>query len=203
MDEIVIRAIARWPDVPSVYGWLRLDRRGQWQVKSRATREGAPVFERISNPAVVEFIGRNYERDGKGRWFFQNGPQRVFVTLDYTPWVFRLDDKGEALVAQHGRAPTRIERAFLDEKGAMVLDTDLGPGVLSDRDLAAVLERLTDPDGGPLDAETLAADVEAGREREARLLGVRVLVQPLRSPEAPQRFGYDADPRPAPGEPDC
>jgi len=57
MDEIVLRAIAKWPDVPSVYNWLRLDRRGNWLVKG----------ERIGNAAVVEFIGRNYEQDAQRR----------------------------------------------------------------------------------------------------------------------------------------
>jgi hypothetical protein len=28
MDEMVKRGMARWPDVPDVYGWLSLDRRG-------------------------------------------------------------------------------------------------------------------------------------------------------------------------------
>ena len=87
MDEIVIRAIARWPNVPSVYGWLRLDRRGNWLVKSRSRRDGAPEFERISNRAVNESIGRNYGEDSEHRWYFQNGPRGEFVALDYTPWV--------------------------------------------------------------------------------------------------------------------
>src|SRR5471030_2084273 len=80
MDDIVIRAMAKWPNVPSVYGWLALDRRGRWLIKG----------ERISNPIVADFIGRNYERDDRGRWFFQNGPQRVFISLGYTPYVYRM-----------------------------------------------------------------------------------------------------------------
>jgi hypothetical protein len=61
MDEIVRRAIAKWPDVPSVFNWLALDRRGNWLVKG----------ERISNPAVVDFIGRNYEHDRRGAGSFK------------------------------------------------------------------------------------------------------------------------------------
>ena len=80
MDEIVKQGMAKWPNVPSVYGWLSLDRRGNWLIKG----------ERIANPIVADFIGRNYEHDEKGRWFFQNGPQRVFISLDYTPYVYRL-----------------------------------------------------------------------------------------------------------------
>ncbi|TMH99667.1 MAG: DUF2946 family protein, partial [Betaproteobacteria bacterium] len=28
MDELVARSLAKWPNVPAVYGWLALDRRG-------------------------------------------------------------------------------------------------------------------------------------------------------------------------------
>jgi len=95
MDEIVLRALLKWPNVPSVYGWLRLDRRGRWSIRmpsvptAPGAADAAPRFERIVNPAMIEFIGRNYTRDAEGRYFFQNGPQRVFVTLEYTPWIYR------------------------------------------------------------------------------------------------------------------
>ena len=46
MDPAVLRAMARWPQVPAVYGWLALDRRGNWLIKA----------ERIANPLVAEFI---------------------------------------------------------------------------------------------------------------------------------------------------
>ena len=95
MDEIVIRGMLKWPNVPAVYGWLSLDRRGSWMIKNVSGR-----FERIANAAVNDFIGRNYAVDEEGRWYFQNGPQRVFVALDYTPWVYRLDDSGEGLLAR-------------------------------------------------------------------------------------------------------
>ena len=71
--------MAKWPNVPAVYGWLTLDRRGQWLIRG----------ERVTSPVIAEYIGRNYARDSDGNWFFQNGPQRVFVDLEYTPYVFR------------------------------------------------------------------------------------------------------------------
>src|SRR5215203_7506911 len=80
MDEAVLRSMAKWPNVPAVYGWLTLDRRGNWLLKG----------ERINNPAIIEFIGRNYEPDAQGRWYFQNGAQRVYVELEYTPMVYRV-----------------------------------------------------------------------------------------------------------------
>src|SRR5262247_3920224 len=164
MDEIVIRGMLRWPNVPAVYGWLSLDRRGSWMIKNAAGR-----FERIANPAVNEFIGRNYAVDAQGRWYFQNGPQRVFVALDYTPWVYRLDDAGEGLLAHTGAAPGALETVFLDEAGAMLAHTDLGIGVLLDRDLPAFVERLSDPAGRT--PERLLEDVASGREMKAMLQG--------------------------------
>mgnify|MGYP003344108236 FL=1 len=82
MDEIVRQAMAKWPNVPAVHGWLALDRRGNWLIKG----------ETISNAQINEFIARNYTHDEAGRWFFQNGPQRVFVELAYTPMVYGVPD---------------------------------------------------------------------------------------------------------------
>src|SRR3989442_7580233 len=142
MDEIVLRSMLKWPDVPAVYGWLSLDRRGSWMIKTVAGR-----FERIAHAAVKEFIGRNYAADAEGRWYFQSGPQRVFVALDYTPWVYRLDDAGEAFIAQTGARPRELRAAFLDDAGMLLLQTELGVGVLLDRDLQFVIERMTDTQG--------------------------------------------------------
>ena len=73
VDDAVKRALERWPGVPAVYGWLVLDRRGEWRLRNPAS--GA--FERIGNAALRAFIARNYARDAQGAWYFQNGPQRV------------------------------------------------------------------------------------------------------------------------------
>src|SRR4051794_35382247 len=53
--------MAKWPAVPHVYGWLRLDRRGDWLIKE----------ERIANSGVTAFIGRNYGVDERGAGFFR------------------------------------------------------------------------------------------------------------------------------------
>jgi hypothetical protein len=201
MDEIVIRAIARWPNVPSVYGWLRLDRRGNWLVKSRAERDNAPSFERISNRAVIEFIGRNYEQDKAHRWYFQNGPQRVFVTLDYTPWVYRLDDAGSGFLVHAGTAPRALEAAFIDDSGSLLLKSELGIGVLLDRDLSAVLERLSDERGRPI--ERLLEEVAQGAEAHVMLHGKAVSIASIHSADVPGRFGFVPRPMPRPGELEC
>jgi len=196
MDEIVLRSMLKWPDVPAVYGWLSLDRRGNWMIKTVAGR-----FERVGNAAVREFIGRNYAADAEGRWYFQNGPQRVFVALDYTPWVYRLDDAGQGLVAHTGAVPRTLEAVFLDDAGALLLETEIGIGVLLDRDLSAVLERLTDVRGRAV--ERLLEDVAHGAEARATLQGKSVRVARVRSADVPRRFGFVERPAPRPGEPEC
>ena len=128
MDDAVARSIAKWPNVPAVYGWLALDRRGNWLIKG----------ERIANVGLREFIGRNYEADERGRWFFQNGPQRVFVALAYTPLVARLENG--ALVDHCGRAFGEPRGIWLDDEGSILLAGAIGPAVLDDRDLAAFVD---------------------------------------------------------------
>jgi hypothetical protein len=123
MDEIVARSLARWPNVPAVYGWLELDRRGNWLIKG----------ERIGNQALREFIGRNYEADERGRWFFQNGPQRVYVTLAYTPLVVHYE--GDRLFDHCGRSFV-CKSAFQDDEGSVLLEGERGIALLDDRDLA-------------------------------------------------------------------
>lgn len=196
MDEIVIRGMLKWPDVPAVYGWLSLDRRGSWMIKNVSGR-----FERIANPAVNEFIGRNYAADAQGCWYFQNGPQRVFVTLDYTPWVYRLDDAGEGLLAHTGAAPRALEAVFVDDAGSLLLEADMGVGVLLDRDLPAFVERLADPQGRT--PERLLEDVARGQEARVLLSGVSIRVAPIGSAEVPRHFGFVPRPTPPAGEPDC
>jgi hypothetical protein len=128
MDEIVARSMARWPDVPAVYGWLALDRRGNWRIKG----------ERVGNAALREFIGRNYHADERGCWFFQNGPQRVFAQLAYTPLVAHYE--GDALMDHCGR-PFAARETFLDDEGSALLASEGGIALLDDRDLERLAER--------------------------------------------------------------
>jgi DUF2946 family protein len=123
VDEIVARSLAKWPNVPAVFGWLSLDRRGNWLIKG----------EKIANAALRQFIGRNYEADEKGRWYFQNGPQRVFVSLAYTPLVVHYE--GEELFDQCGRR-FALSETFQDDEGSVLIAGNRTVALLDDRDLA-------------------------------------------------------------------
>ncbi len=145
MDDTVIAALAKWPDVPAVFGWLSLTARGQWRLRG----------ESIGNAAICEFIGRNYAGDERGRWYFQNGPQRVFVELEATPWIYRLGSP-ISILTHTGRVATSCHGAVLLDDGRLLLNTDVGPGLVDDRDVAPFLQALTDTAGHPL----AAPDVE-------------------------------------------
>ncbi|VVD81466.1 DUF2946 family protein [Pandoraea anhela] len=90
MDEIVRQAMAKWPNVPHCYGWLALDRRGQWRMRDEQVQAEGTAGDPIRHDALIAFIARNYASDEAGRWYFQNGPQRVYVSLAYAPLVVRL-----------------------------------------------------------------------------------------------------------------
>ena len=143
MDSVVARAMAKWPNVPAVYGWLALDRRGNWLIRSTSATQR---FERITNAALREFIARNYEADSAGRWYFQNGPQRVYVALAYTPLVVHYE--GDELVDHCGR-PFAARATYLDDEGSVLIAGERRIALLDDRDLGrfadaeASLQRIT------------------------------------------------------------
>jgi hypothetical protein len=160
---------------------------------------------------VVEFIGRNYEPDDARRWFFQNGPQRVFVALAYTPMVYRLepDEQGDHRIRAHtGTAAGEPTAAFMDELGDVLLETDLGIGLVQDRDLPLLLDRLVTHDGAPADDATLEALLSGTSGVECETLSLHIgsqalPLQRISSATVAERFGFNPNPQPAPGEPEC
>ena len=176
-----LSAIARWPNVPACYDWLSLDRRGDWRLQG----------ERITHRGLIDFINRQYGVDESGNWFLQNGPQRFYVNLAYTPWVFRSDAGG--LISHTGETTGEALAALLDEHGNVLLDTPLGIGLLDDRDLAGFLSACRDREGNPAD-ENLLADLMQGKE--GRVFWKGTLIQPIRSGSVAARYAFNPDPKP-------
>ena len=174
MDDIVKQAIAKWPKVPHCRGWLGLDARGRWWLRDAnaqalgAFASGVPGARgsRLEHDKLIAFIGRNYEADAEGQWFFQNGPQRVYVELEAAPWVWRLHEDGRVL-AHTGRAAQPRE-LWLDEAGRAYLLTDLGLGLVHS-----------------LDMDLLAQAVEQGRWAPRTMAAVAM----------PARFGFVLSPQ--------
>ncbi|QTD49986.1 DUF2946 family protein [Sulfidibacter corallicola] len=142
LDADMLRAMARWPNVPSVFGWLALDRGGRWLLR------GVP----IKHARILQAVNANYSRDDRGRWFFQNGPQRVFVALPGAPWVVhRISEDAMAWRTQTGLPITRVTRTWIDEDTALYWETEHGLALVSDRDLGSAFELIHDTQERPAD----------------------------------------------------
>lgn len=150
MDDIVKAALAKWPNVPHCYGWLGLDARGQWFMRDDRAQAAGPFAgpgasttskgSWLRHDKLIEFIGRNYEADAAGQWFFQNGPQRVYVELEATPWIWRLDT--DCQVHAHTGRVAEVKACWLDEVGRVYLNTDLGLGLVHSQDVWQAAEAI-------------------------------------------------------------
>ena len=145
MDDLVRQAIAKWPNVPDCYGWLGLDARGNWYMRDDRTQAAGPFSAAdggtpasrgslLRHDKLIDFIQRNYESDGAGRWFFQNGPQRVYVELELTPLVWRV--AGDFSVRAHTGAAATVQACVLDEQGRLYLQCDAGFGLVHTQDMS-------------------------------------------------------------------
>jgi hypothetical protein len=156
MDDIVKQALAKWPNVPSCTGWLMLDRRGTWRMRDEAAQAAGAPGAPIRHAALLGFINRNYEADERGRWFFQNGPQRVYVELEYTPWVVRLMWRDDALRLSDQAGEDFTPRACLaDDAGAVLFTDERQPArlaALHDHDLDLFTDHARFSDDGQLEA---------------------------------------------------
>ncbi|TFW08745.1 DUF2946 family protein [Oxalobacteraceae bacterium OM1] len=153
MDDIVKQAMVKWPNVPHCYGWLALDARGGWRMRDERAQALKLPGDRINNAALLGFINRNYTHDDAGRWYFQNGPQRVYVNLEATPFIVRTDPAQDFVL--HTGAPLGgIDAAWMTEGGQLVLQTGDVVGMVDDRDMAQCLPRLQ-IGGKPIDDDVL------------------------------------------------
>ena len=137
MDEIVKAAMLKWPAVPDCYGWLALDARGQWRMRDEACQRANSAGDIIRNPALQAFIGRNYQADANGNWYFQNGPQRVFVDLEVCPWVCKLTP--EAIYLHTGVTLGSVTAVLIDELQQFYLTGDNKLCLLDDRDIEILI----------------------------------------------------------------
>lgn len=176
VDEIVKAALKKWPQVPHCLGWLALDARGDWTMRDERVQRTGPFPQvkgsRIRHDKLVEFISRNYEHDPQGCWFFQNGPQRVYVELEAAPLVWRLQWRSDTLHvhshAGHEMADGEACEPWLDEHGRLFLAGAAGFGIVHTLDM-----------------------VEAARAVEAGLWAP----QEMAFEQMPRRFGYVLSPQ--------
>ncbi len=195
MDESVLAALKKWPDVPDVYGWMKLDLRGRFRLRTGGAEPA--MFESIGNQALNAFISRNYQCDSAGRWFFQNGPQRVFVRLALTPWVYRLNGTN-APVTHTGHEASHVQGLVIYDKTMPVLLTDLGPGLVDDRDLPQLQMLLTAVNGAALDDVAFERLLDTPEDNHLRLAwaGTSIPVTGIARGKLGERLVFDPEPRP-------
>jgi len=202
MDEQVVRSLVKWPNVPDCYGWLALDRRGQWRMRDEFTQQHHLPGQVIVHQALKEFISRNYARDSQGRYFFQNGPQRVFITLDTTPWVVRIipSDQGIQLLTQcqNSLEPTA---ALSDENGNIYIvgkvtqtiyeDSNRGKFSIQASESIALLH---DHDLDLFSELALLREEACSFGGSWNWHGKQLPLDPIHSPELANRFHYISKP---------
>lgn len=174
MDEIVKAALKKWPNVPACYDWLALDARGDWYMRDDRIRAAGPFPQvkgsRITHDKLKAFIHRNYMADERGAWFFQNGPQRVYVELEAAPLVMGVERVGNGFRVQtHTEQDAGpVDAAWVDELGRVFVSTKAGLGIVRS-----------------LDMEAASDAIEAGAWP----------LQEIRFAELPGRYGYLLKPR--------
>ena len=169
IDKSVQKAMAKWPDVPECFGWLNLNRRAEWSIKG----------EKIHHVKTQRFLQRNYNFDKLGRWFVQNGPQRVFVSLEYTPRLYGFSSHSGFYIHNEAKMPVLLD-FFLDEYGNLLLSTALGVGVVDDRDLSAASDLIEAVNDIPT---------------ELSYRGKNYKIKPIAKALVPKHFGFVLNPR--------
>ena len=143
-------------NVPACSGWLGLDARGQWWLRDDqaqacgAFNSGQPGAKgnALRHEKLADFIARNYLAEADGRWYFQNGPQRVYVELESAPWIWRLrsTEQGLQLHSHTGQelSVAQVQQVVMDELGRLFLALPQGLGMVHSLDMldaANALER--------------------------------------------------------------
>ncbi|WP_296658596.1 DUF2946 family protein [Paraburkholderia sp.] len=192
MDEIVRQALARWPDVPHCTGWLMLDARGHWRMRDEADQAAGTHGTPIRHETLIGFINRNYACDEHGQWYFQNGPQRVYVELEYTPSIVRLasDAAGALTLTDQTGQPFAPSAVYVDEAGSVLFASS---GDAAEDRASACVALLHDHDLDVFaDHASLADDGLSGTF--AWRADIVLPLQAIQRAQVPARFGFVSSP---------
>ena len=197
MDEIVRQAMVKWPNVPHCFGWLMLDARGNWRMRDERAQHLNLPGDKINHPTLLGFINRNYTHDADGRWYFQNGPQRVYVDLEIAPYVVHTDPTA-GFILHTGETLPPPSQAWLTQEGRLLLVAGEIVAVLDDRDAAGVFATLMLEDA-PANDEQIMAWLE-GKHRGALRwphAGQSLALQWAAVENLAEQFGFITHPRSA------
>ena len=151
MDDLVRQAMRKWPSVPAAFGWLGLDARGRWFLRDDNVQSAGPFpqckGDLLVHDKLLSFIGRNYAADDQGRWYFQNGPQRVYVELESTPWVWRVQPDGT--LHTHTGDIVQAQQCLSDAEGRVYFSSTVGIGLVHTSDMLSVADAIERGDWKP------------------------------------------------------
>jgi hypothetical protein len=176
MDDIVKQALLKWPNVPACYGWLGLDSRGNWFMRDDQAQAQGPFCggsvaskgSQLKHGKLIDFIGRNYAADDKGQWFFQNGPQRVYVELETTPLIWRVGH--DFSVEDHLGRPAMVKHCLVDELGCVYFEADAGFGLVHTADMNELANAVEQGLWSPELAQRSAFEAQYGFVKSPELL---------------------------------
>lgn len=161
---------------------MSLDQRGDWRLQG----------ERVTHRGLIEFMNRQYGSDETGRLFVQNGPQRLYVALAATLWVFHRE--GETFVSHTGAPAGEIQAIYLAEQGSILLATTLCIGLLDERDLPAFLDQCRQAANATVDEKNWLKMMSG--EAVADIHWGPWPVQTIHSNGVAGRFNFQTNPRP-------
>ena len=212
MDDIVKKAMAKWPNVPHCYGWLALDARGAWRMRDERAQHLNLAGDKVTQTALLGFINRNYAVDERGCWYFQNGPQRVFLNLEATPFIARTDPQ-HGLVLQTGEPVATLSQVLLTDQGEFIVVAGDGaeagaagaaPGAtrkvaqVDDRDAVQLMAWLRMNDAPVSDEQLMAWLNNGAGELTLTYRDQRVTVERIAAADVARHFKFERLPQPAP-----
>jgi hypothetical protein len=205
MDQGIAQSLIKWPNVPHCFGWLALDRRGAWRMRDDYAQANGLPGDVIKHAALNAFIARNYASDADGRYFFQNGPQRVYINLDATPWVVRMMPTGNE--GRPWQLQTQCDSllmpttAFLDEAGHILIEGMLTQTIWTTANQFSEIERFSITLLHDHDIELFSGLASLGNtacvpEGTWQWHGHDLKLEPITTAELESRFQFQARPQP-------
>ena len=204
MDEKTLQSLLKWPDVPDCFGWLALDRRGHWRMRNEYAQANKLPGSIVEHQPLNNYISRNYVRDPLGRYFFQNGAQRVFITLDTSPWIVRINQTPDGTQIQtQCESIFEPKSALSDELGNIYIVGLTSVNILRESSPSSFIQK-TELTVGLLHDHDLGlfADCAKIQEQACSFGGSwswhdQILaLEPVHSKELSEQFQFEKNPKP-------
>jgi hypothetical protein len=201
MDSHITRALQKWPQVPHCYGWLSFDRRGEWRIQNEYAQENNLAGELITHSGFKQYIEAHLAHDEKGNYFFQNGPQRVYIHFFYSPWVVRFYplEQGHWEIRTTFGDPIEPLACFLDESGQISFEAIFKTRLITSEntfveDQVKCVALLHDHDLEVFSAFAKIFQNSCGGLGEF-LWHKKLLIEPILTKEMPTRYGFIRNPK--------